>query len=195
MKRTHAVLALCASFLFLLSACGEDSARDDVGDMLDEAGDMMEDAMDGSEGAMRSGRDFSGNTGAVTEEGRAGYGSARNNSGMQNGSSGMQSGSGAGSNGMQSGSGGMQSGSGSAQSGSGAMDKNTNATANSTLRGSYDNPTGTQGGSRSRSNQKQEEQDDPGAAKTRWQLMLDNAHVHDTDGFLYDGENPQNDTF
>lgn len=178
MKRTHAVLALCASFLFLLSACGEDTARDGVGDMLDEAGDVMEDAMDGTEGATRSGRDFSGNTGAVTEEnGRAGYGSARNNSGMQNNTAGMQSGTG-----------GMQSG-------SGAMDENTNATANSTLRGSYNNPTGTRAGRSSDMSAKQEEQDDPSAPKTRWNLMLDNAHVHDTDGYLHDGENSQNDTF
>ena len=30
--------------------------------------------------------------------------------------------------------------------------------------------------------------------KTRYQLMLDNARVHDTDGFLFDGENASHDT-
>ena len=158
MKRNLALISLCASLLFLLAACGEDTvagtmdnAMNEAGDMLDEAGNMMDEAMSGTERAMgRSGRDFSGNTGAVTEEsGREGYGS---------------------------------------------VNRNTNATANATLRGSYNNPTGTRAG-RSDATPKQDEQDDPTAPKTRWNLMLDNAHVHDTDGYLLDGENPQNDTF
>lgn len=148
MKRTLAIFALCVSILFLLTACGEDTMQNDVGDMLDEAGDMMEDAMEGTDGMMRSGRDSSGNTGAIMDDG----------------------------------------------TGFGDMARNRNATANSQLHGSYNNPTGTPGGRRSTA-PKQDEQEDPASAKTRWQLMLDNAHVHDTDGILTDGENPKNDTF
>lgn len=144
MKRTLAIFALCASFLFLFTACGDDMMKNDVDDMLDEAGDMVEDAMEDGEGMLRSGRDYSGNTGAIMDDGST----ARNN----------------------------------------------NATANSRLHGSYDNPTGTSGGRRSTA-PKQEEQKDPASAKTNWQLMLDNAHVHDSDGLLLDGENPKNDTF
>ena len=32
-------------------------------------------------------------------------------------------------------------------------------------------------------------------SRTRYALMLDNARVRDTDGFLFDGENPQHNTF
>lgn len=52
-----------------------------------------------------------------------------------------------------------------------------NATANSTLHGSYDNPTGTRAGQMD------------SAVRTRYEKMLENARVHDTDGFLLDGEN------
>ena len=52
-----------------------------------------------------------------------------------------------------------------------------NATANATLHGSYNNPTGTRAGRTE------------GAARTRYEKMLENARVHDTDGFLLDGEN------
>ena len=75
---------------------------------------------------------------------------------------------------------------------------NTNTTPNATLRGSYNNPTGTPGGTMSSSigsYRAQDEQEDPVAPKVRYQLMLDNAHVHDTDGFLLDGENSEHDTF
>ena len=68
-----------------------------------------------------------------------------------------------------------------------------NATANATLHGSYNNPTGTPAG-RSTSAPVQEEAVDPAAAGVRYRLMLDNAHVRDTDGFLLDGENPHHDT-
>ena len=158
MKRTLAAVFVCAFLLFSLTACGEDTAAgtmdhamDEAGDMLDEAGDVMDEAVTGTERAVgRSGRDSSGNTGAMQEEnGRERYGS---------------------------------------------VERNTNATANATLRGSYNNPTGTPGGSRNYVPE-QDEQDDPAAPKTRWQLMLDNAHVRDSDGYLLDGENPQNDTF
>ena len=57
---------------------------------------------------------------------------------------------------------------------------NTNATANSTLRG----------GSMYGQNAAQDAAD-----RTRYALMLDNARVRDTDGFLFDGENPQHNTF
>lgn len=33
------------------------------------------------------------------------------------------------------------------------------------------------------------------ANRSRYELMLDNARVRDTDGFLFDGENPQHNTF
>lgn len=63
-----------------------------------------------------------------------------------------------------------------------------NATANSTLHGSYNNPTGTPAGqtaapARGMSNE------------LRYRLMLENARVHDTDGFLLDGENAHYNTF
>ena len=35
---------------------------------------------------------------------------------------------------------------------------------------------------------------DDAAARSRYGLMLDNGRVHDTDGFLLDGENAQHDT-
>jgi len=36
---------------------------------------------------------------------------------------------------------------------------------------------------------------DAAAARRRYALMLDNARVRDTDGLLFDGENPSHDTF
>lgn len=153
MKKTLAIFALLASFLFLFTACGEDSvndavndAVDGVGDVLDETGEMMDEALTGTEGVTRSGRDYSGNTGAILNGNTDFDGAARNH----------------------------------------------NATANSRLHGSYNDPTGTDGGTNYSAYR---EQDDPTAAQTRWQRMLDNARVGDTDGILTDGENPQNDIF
>lgn len=57
-----------------------------------------------------------------------------------------------------------------------------NATANSTLHGSYNNPTGTPAGQTAASARGM-------SNELRYRLMLENAHVHDTDGFLLDGEN------
>ena len=42
---------------------------------------------------------------------------------------------------------------------------------------------------------RQDEEDDSAADRVRYQLMLDNARVRDTDGFLFDGENAHHDTF
>ena len=56
-----------------------------------------------------------------------------------------------------------------------------NATANSTLHGSYNNPTGTPAGQTAASARGM-------SNELRYRLMLENAHVHDTDGFLLDGE-------
>ena len=63
-----------------------------------------------------------------------------------------------------------------------------NATANSTLHGSYNNPTGTPAGRAAASSEGLTDE-------TRYQLMLKNARVHDTDGFLLDGENAHYNTF
>lgn len=75
---------------------------------------------------------------------------------------------------------------------------NTNATPNTRLQGSYNNPTGTPAGSASSSAasyRAQDEEDDPLASSIRYRLMLENARVHDRDGFLLDGENTSHDTF
>ena len=63
-----------------------------------------------------------------------------------------------------------------------------NATANSTLHGSYNNPTGTPAGQTAASARGM-------SNELRYRLMLENAHVHDTDGFLLDGENAHYNTF
>lgn len=62
------------------------------------------------------------------------------------------------------------------------------ATPNATLHGSYDNPTGTPAGRAAASARGLTDD-------ARYRLMLDNAHVHDKDGFLLDGENAQHNTF
>jgi hypothetical protein len=72
---------------------------------------------------------------------------------------------------------------------------NTNATANATLHGTYNAPTGMRGMERSAWDVTENELDDPHADDVRYELMLDNAAVHDSDGFLFDGENPKHDTF
>ena len=63
-----------------------------------------------------------------------------------------------------------------------------NATANSTLHGSYNNPTGTPAGQTAASARGL-------SNELRYRLMLENARVHDTDGFLLDGENAHYNTF
>ena len=63
-----------------------------------------------------------------------------------------------------------------------------NATANATLHGSYNNPTGTPAGSTAASAEGLTDE-------TRYLLMLENARVRDTDGFLLDGENAHYNTF
>ena len=63
-----------------------------------------------------------------------------------------------------------------------------NATANSTLHGSYNNPTGTPAGQTAASARGM-------SNELRYRLMLENARVHDTDGFLLDGENAHYNTF
>lgn len=63
-----------------------------------------------------------------------------------------------------------------------------NATANSTLHGSYNNPTGTPAGQTAASARGM-------SSELRYRLMLENARVHDTDGFLLDGENAHYNTF
>lgn len=65
---------------------------------------------------------------------------------------------------------------------------NKNATANATLHGSYNNPTGTPAGRASASARGLSDE-------VRYRLMLENARVHDTDGFLLDGENAHYNTF
>ncbi len=74
-----------------------------------------------------------------------------------------------------------------------------NATPNATLHGSYNNPTGTPAGQTANRRATasafvQDEEIDPAAAGVRYQLMLDNARVRDTDGFLFDGENAHHST-
>ncbi len=63
-----------------------------------------------------------------------------------------------------------------------------NATANATLHGSYDKPTGTPAGRAAASARGM-------SSELRYRLMLENARVHDTDGFLLDGENAHYNTF
>ena len=63
-----------------------------------------------------------------------------------------------------------------------------NATANATLHGSYDKPTGTPAGRAAASARGM-------SNELRYRLMLENARVHDTDGFLLDGENAHYNTF
>ena len=63
-----------------------------------------------------------------------------------------------------------------------------NATANATLHGSYDKHTGTPAGRAAASARGM-------SNELRYRLMLENARVHDTDGFLLDGENAHYNTF
>ena len=63
-----------------------------------------------------------------------------------------------------------------------------NATPNATLHGSYDNPTGTPAGQTAASMRNV-------GNDVRYRLMLENARVHDRDGFLLDGENAHYNTF
>lgn len=63
-----------------------------------------------------------------------------------------------------------------------------NATANATLHGSYDKPTGTPAGRAAASARGM-------SNELRYRLMLENARVRDTDGFLLDGENAHYNTF
>lgn len=72
---------------------------------------------------------------------------------------------------------------------------NTNATANETLHGTYNAPTGMRGMEYDRWDITENEPKDPYADEVRYELMLDNAAVHDTDGYLFDGENAHHDTF
>jgi len=74
--------------------------------------------------------------------------------------------------------------------------RNTNASANARLRGNSKSVTGTVANPNTDGSRMLgiDEEHDDRAAEMRYQLMLDNARVRDTDGFLFDGENPHHST-
>jgi len=79
-----------------------------------------------------------------------------------------------------------------------AVYRSKNASANAKLRGDSRSVTGTPADpdTPSRSGMlAADEETDSRAAEVRYQLMLDNARVHDRNGFLFDGENAHHATW
>lgn len=189
-KRTLAIMVLALALVLSLAACGMGNNSDannadnadngtDTESPADRAGNGMTDPANGTGiGAdMESPADNANNgtgtenpadnSGITAPNGAAIYGSMQG-TGRDRNVRRNDAASDAANSGMNS------------RDGSAFESGNTSAAGNPTLRG----------GSMYSRNAAQDAAD-----RTRYALMLDNGRVRDTDGFLFDGENPQHNTF